>query len=136
MVHVLQKIHEALRPHGVLLDVHPLPRHPWVEIRRGDRPTRIGHLDDSLGIELTLAARKLLDTVVSEGAFRVEARRWFDWRVHYGSVEAWLRRRADRGSTSVIPPRLLTRVRSEMSVQGTTLVVGQRTGATALRRVP
>lgn len=135
MVHVLRQLHKTLRPRGVLLDVHPLPRHPRVEIWRSGRRTSLGHLDDTLGIHQIRAARARLAAIVREVLFQVGARRWFDWRVHYSSVEAWLRRREERNSTSVIPTGLLPRVRREMRTPGSTLVIGERTRAAVLMKV-
>lgn len=134
MVHVLRQTHKALRSRGVLLDLHPLPRHPWVEIWRGGRRIRLGLLDDTTFVEEVRAARACLEDVVREGIFRVEARRWFDWRIHYASVDAWLRRRKERDATSVIPPGMLDRARREMRKHGSILVTGERTRATVLRR--
>jgi hypothetical protein len=136
VVHVLLQLHRSLRPNGFLLDVHPLPRHPLVEVRRGGRRLPLGALDDTVGIRNIRAARGRLRAVLREGSFRVEARRWFDQFMHFGSVEAWLRRREERDSTSLIPPGLLDRAEAEMRRPGSTLVIQQRVGATRLRKAP
>lgn len=81
------------------------------------------------------ARRARLAAIVQEVLFQVGAHRWFDWRVHYSSVEAWLRRREERNSTSGIPTGLLPRVRREMRTPGSTLVIGERTRAAVLMKV-
>jgi SAM-dependent methyltransferase len=132
VVHVLQQVHRSLRADGVFLDVHPVPRPPTVEAWRGSRKIVIGSPDE--GTATIRAARRQLERVISDGLFRVTARRWFDLHVHYSSVDGWLRRRDERGATSLIPNDLLAAARHEMRVPGTTLTVKERVRATALLR--
>jgi len=134
VVHVLRKVHKALRRRGVLLDVQPVPGHPWVEVWRNGVRTRLGHLDDTMGISMIKAARSRLAIVERERLFTVRGRRFFDWRVHCSGVEDWFRRREEHGSTSLIPPALLRRIRREMRFAGTTLVLGERIRATTMTK--
>lgn len=134
MVHVLREAHKALRPTGVLLDLHPLPRHPSVEVWSGGRRVRLGSLDDTVGIELIRTAREHLAAVVGDGYFRIEARRWFDKLTHYSSLDDWLQRREEYGTSSVIPPELLQRVREEMRASRAELVTVERIRATGMKR--
>src|SRR5712692_10389440 len=114
VVHVLRKVHKTLRSHGLLLDIHPLPRHPWVEVWKGGRRKRLGLLDSTVGIETIRAVRALPTSIEREGLFTARAHRWFDWRSHYSGVDDWFRRREEYHSTNVIPPARLRRIRSEM----------------------
>lgn len=135
MVHVLREVHKALRPTGVLLDLHPLPRHPCVEVWSGGRRVRLGSLDDAVGIQVTRAAREHLAAVVGAGYFRIEARRWFDQLTHYSNVDDWLQRRVEYGTSSIIPPDLLQRVHEEMDASRAELVLVERIRATRMKRV-
>lgn len=117
-----------------MLDLHPLPQHPRIEVWQGGRRIPLGLLDDSTFIKEIRAARTCLNSVVREGLFQVQARRWFDGYIHYSSVEAWLSRREERGHTSLISAGLLRRTRSEMRTQGSTLVVHERIRATSLKK--
>ena len=138
VVHVLRKVHKALRPRGVLLDIHPVPAHAWVEVVRDSRRKRLGYLDSSTVIERVREARRRRAAVLREGLFVPGPRRYFDWHAHYPSIEDWFRRREEYGSTAaiVIPPEVLRRVRVEMRRPGTIFVVGERTRATLLTRCP
>lgn len=132
VVHVLRKVHRALRPRGVALEIHPLPVAPWVEVWRDGRRTRLGFLDYSTAIAAISSARSDLASVQREGLFRPRGRRYFDWRAHYPTVDDWLRRREEYGSSIAIPPGLLRRARRKMRPPRTTLVIGERTRATAM----
>jgi hypothetical protein len=132
VVHVLSEIHRSLTDTGVLLDIHPLTRHPTVAVRTRDDIVVIGSPDDSVGIEMIRAARGSRNRVVREGLFLVDARRWFDLPVYYPSVDAWLARRRDRCSTSIVSDALLVKARQAMRAAGSTLVVTERVGATRL----
>lgn len=135
MVHVLRQTHKALNPHGVLLDVHPVPRPPSLEIRRGNGRLLLGYLDWTNAIASIRGARARLSSIVAEGLFRVRARRYYDLFQHFTSVEAWLRRRKDYGEDDdAIPPDLLARVRSGMMRPENTLVITERFRATVLSR--
>jgi hypothetical protein len=58
VVHVLNKVHRSLRAGGVLLDTHPEPELPSIEVRLASgRTVPIG----KLGEEVVARARMLLD---------------------------------------------------------------------------
>lgn len=134
MVHVLQEVHRSLRADGVVLDVHPLPRASTVEAWRDRERVVLGSPDDRTSIAAIRAAERHLGRVIRDGLFRVGPRRWFDLRVHYPSVDAWLQRREERGAKTVIPDDLLARTRQEVGVPGTTLIINERVRATVLTR--
>ena len=135
MVHVLRQIHRTLAPRGVLLDVHPLPRDVVVEVWHERGRTPVGTLSDATGTPVVNAARAHLRSLVREGLFAVQKHRWFDLRFHFSSVDEWLRRREERGSSVTIPPGVRPRARRLMrSLQGT-LVLSERVRATAMERL-
>lgn len=135
MVHVLRQIHKALKPRGVLLDVHPVPRPPAVEIWRGNRRPHLDFLDWTNAISSIRGARARLSSIVAEELFRVRARRYYDLCLHFTSVEAWLRRRRDYGKDEdAIRHELLARARRMMKSAGSTLVITERFRATALSK--
>ena len=49
-MHALKKLHTALRPQGVLLDVHPLPQDSWFEVRRAGQNFAVGQVDQAQDI--------------------------------------------------------------------------------------
>jgi hypothetical protein len=64
-VHVLRKIHRALRPQGLLLDVHPLGLE--FAVRAGSRG--LGFVDTRRFAEVLEAMNRSLEQTVSEGLF-------------------------------------------------------------------
>ncbi len=135
-MHVLRQLHQALRPAGVLLDIHPEPQHPRVEIVRGNHSTPVGSLDWTQDIRDIREARERLVSVQRAGLFRVEGRRLFTFRIYHDDVDAWLAFREEHDSTNVVPPDVLRAARREMRAPGATLAVLERARATALRHVP
>jgi hypothetical protein len=135
VVHVLRKVHKALRPHGVLLDIHPVPAHHRVEVLREGHRSHLGYLDSSAVIERVRDARARLRVAQREGLFELRARRYFDWDAHYSTIEAWFRRRDEYGSMVRIPPELLRRLRRHMRRAGSTFVLSERTRADLLVKV-
>jgi hypothetical protein len=64
-VHVLRKIHQALRPRALLLDVHPLGLE--FAVRAGSRG--LGFVDTRRFAEVVEAMNRSLEQTVSEGLF-------------------------------------------------------------------
>jgi hypothetical protein len=64
-VHVLRKIHQALKPQGLLLDVHPLGLE--FAVRAGSRG--LGFVDTRKFAEVVEAMNRSLEQTVSEGLF-------------------------------------------------------------------
>ena len=132
MVHVLRQIHKALKPDGVLLDVHPLPKAPPLEVWRGEDRTLVDYLDWEHAIELIENARRVLNSVVDEGLFTRRARRFFDLHETFPSVDAWLEHRREFDEQGAIRRDLLASARREMRKPGGTLVITERIRATVL----
>ena len=135
-MHVLRQLHKALRPRGVLLDIHPQPEHPRVGIVHGRQVTPVGALDWTEDIREIRDARKRLASVQRAGLFRTEKRRVFTMRMYHDSVDAWLEFRHDRGATSIVPAHVLRAARREMRSAGGVLMVTERVRASVLRHIP
>lgn len=134
-MHVLRQLHKALKPGGLLLDIHPQPEDPRVEIVREDGSVTVGAVDWTVDSREIRDARKRLALVVHEGLFRLERRRWFDLIAYHESVDAWLARREERGHTSPIPHEVLGSARRELGSGAGRLAVIERIRASALRRL-
>lgn len=134
MVHVLRQLHKALKPDGKLLDVHPLPQHNRVEVARDDARIVLGHLDSSGDFAKIRAARRRLNAVERDGLFRREGRRFFDLHMHFDTIGTWMETREEHGWTSEIPREVLQGARGELSIPGSSLVVVERSRATAFSR--
>jgi hypothetical protein len=133
-VHVLRQVHGALRPNGLLLDFHPQPEDPRVEIVQSGDSVPIGAIDWTVDSREIRDARKRLAEVVREGLFRVVKRRWFDLAAYHESVDAWLAYREERGQMSPIPDEVLRRAHRELR-PGARVAVIERIRATTLRRI-
>lgn len=132
-MHVLRQIHKALRPDGVLVDVHPQPEHPRVEVVRAEGSVRVGTIDWTEDNREIRAARRRLSAVQRQGLFRLERRRMFDLRAYHDSVDAWLEYRRERGATSPIASGTVGAARRELRSGSGRLVVIERVRASALR---
>jgi hypothetical protein len=134
-VHVLRQLHRALRPSGLLLDIHPQPEDPRVEIVHPEGSVSVGAIDWTVDSREIRDARKRLAVIVREGLFRLENRRWFDLAAYHESVDAWLAYREDRGQTSPIPDEVLGRAHRELRPGEGRLAVIERIRGSAFRRV-
>ena len=111
-MHALRKLHTALRPLGVLLDIHPEPQHALVEIWTGDQTIAVGQVDQTQDSGEITSARAALRQVIADGYFVLERELTFDFMRHYDSVETWLAYRAERKSRGTITDELLARSRA------------------------
>lgn len=130
----LETTPRALRSGGLLIDLHPQPEDPRVEILQGGDSVLLGAVDWTVDSREIRDARKRLARVVREGSFRVEKRRWFELAAYHKSVDAWLAYREERGHTSPIHDEVLRRAHREMR-PGDRLAVIERIRASALRRI-
>jgi hypothetical protein len=82
-VHALRKIHEALVPGGVLLDMHPIPPSARAEVDGRS----LGEFDDAEFWEIVAATEAPLEAT---DRFVCEAEIEFDWLERYDSGAALL----------------------------------------------
>lgn len=134
VVHALRHIHTALRPQGVLLDVHPEPQHALVELHRGDQIIAVGQIDETEDIRDITAARAALCQVIAEGLFVAEDEQTFEFVHHFDSVETWLAYRAERNSSGTIAEDVLTRGRALLAEAPGEICVRLAVRATRYRR--
>lgn len=135
-MHALESIHGALRPGGVLLDLHPQPRNTRVEIWRDGRVVPVGEIDLQEDISGIRRARDRLRSVERRGLFVTERRRFIELVEHYPTVEDWQEHLAREGSTIDIPDGMLDRVRGLLSDEGAELIVREPVRASRLTVLP
>jgi hypothetical protein len=80
-VHALRKIHEAVVPKGILLDMHPIPPSTRAEV--GGRS--LGEFDDSEFMDTVARTEAALNETVTEGLFALETEVEFDWLERFDS---------------------------------------------------
>ncbi len=130
----MQIIHAALRPAGLLLDIHPEPRHAAVEVQGRDGPVFVGLRDNSAGIAKIHTARAGLDVAIREGLFVRERAATLAFLYSFDSVDAWLEHAAERWTETRMPPALIARARALFPSSTGELRVRRRIHAARLRR--
>ena len=110
-MHALSHIHAALRPAGLLLDLHPDAMHSQIEVCIGGAIHRLGQLDETLHIQDVRVARAARQTTIDAGLFVLEREIRFTFVSHFGAVEAWLTYMAEHAQKALIPAELVARAR-------------------------
>ncbi|HYW86235.1 MAG TPA: hypothetical protein VFB50_00585 [Chloroflexota bacterium] len=133
---VLQRIHRWLRRGGLLLDLHPEPEQPPVEVTLdGIRNVYLGLIDTTALIGNIHGARAALRSVVEAGWFERERAVVFDFVSHFPGVDEWLQHREKRRSSSVVDRAIIVSARSALSaVTSGDLQVSERVLATRFKR--
>ncbi|HLC04325.1 MAG TPA: hypothetical protein VJK02_14920 [Anaerolineales bacterium] len=90
MVHALEEIRRLLRPHGTLIDIHPVQEAPFFEVRQQGRvlfaePEPGYDCDEDVH-----QADKALARVLKRRLFSLELRREFDFLTYGSSVQELL----------------------------------------------
>ncbi len=106
-MHALKRIHQALAPEGVLVDMHPIPPPRLVEA--GGTP--LGHADQAEFLNTVEVAEAALEETVAGGLFEHELETEFDWVEIYDSGEELLEA-ASEWEDSRLPPSLARRIRA------------------------
>src|SRR6266536_637548 len=107
VVNALRKIHEALVPEGILLDMHPIPPSTRAEV--GGRS--LGEFDDSEFMDAVAQTESALNQTVTEGLFALETELEFDWLERFDSGEELIEDVESWGDVR-IPKDLAARIRS------------------------
>lgn len=111
-MNALRILRDALRPRGLLLNIHPEADHAPVEVCIGDQIFPLGRLDETRHIQDVHIARAALRTVLDAGWFVVERESWFTFVSHFDTVDSWLAYMAEHASKAVIPTDLVARARA------------------------
>jgi len=111
LVKALENIYTALRPGGLLLDVRPARRHPWVEVQRAHENLRLGQLDDSYRIGTQVSADAAVKSMIDTGRFQQERRTRFLFVYHFDTVDGWLDYMAADWQSAHISRAMIARAR-------------------------
>ena len=102
-MHALRRIHQALVPGGVLLDMHPVPPSTRAEVR-GES---LGEFDDSEFMQIVANAEAELERT---GLFERESEVEFDYLERYDDPAQLLEDVKDCWEGCRIPPELEARI--------------------------
>jgi hypothetical protein len=117
-----------------MLDVHPRPEPASVEVTANTSRTHIGPFDRPTTYDNVRTARVVLADLVTEGLYARERSSDYEVLYHFDSVDAWLAYRAERGSTTVVPPDLQARAREVLAQTSGELLIREQMRATRYRR--
>jgi hypothetical protein len=87
MVHALEEAHRLLKPQGRLVDIHPVPESPILEVLHDGR-SLLSEVYPSEGVEAYRQADAAIEVVVSSSLFSIEHSATFDFRTHAPSSSA------------------------------------------------
>ena len=102
-MHALRRIHEALAPGGVLLDMHPVPPSTRAEVR-GES---LGEFDDSEFMKTVAAGEREIERI---GLFGLEWETLFDYRERYDDPAEMLEDIREGWEDCRVPPDLEARI--------------------------
>lgn len=130
----LRNIHSALRPGGLLLDIHPEPKHPWLVAQVDEQTIPIGQLDESFRIGTVRLARAALQSGVDDGLFIFERETTFIFTYHFADVDAWLGHMAGQWASAGIPADMAERASDLLATGKGELRIPREIHAARLRK--
>lgn len=135
-MHALRRIHRSLQPGGLLVDLHPQPEPPAVEVWQGSRVERIGHVDEHDDMRGIREARRRLARMEAGGWYVTLRQEFFDLIAHFPSTRAWEQYKIDEGDSASLAPETLARADELMTTGGGEFIVREPIRASLLERLP
>jgi hypothetical protein len=133
-VRVLRNIHSALRPGGLLLEIHPEPKHPWLVAQVDAQAIPVGQLDESFRIGTVRFARAALQSVIDDGLFATERETTFIFSYHFADVDAWLGHMEGHWISAGIPSDMAERASDLLATGAGELRIPREIHAARLRK--
>lgn len=119
----------------MLLDIHPEPEHPRVQVHSAGQVHDLGQVDFSPYIRDIRAGRGIIEQLVQDGLFVREGQAVFENIGHAGDVDSWLTHRAESASRSILAPEIVDRAQALLASGDGELLVLNHGYASSLRRV-
>ena len=135
-MHALWRIHRSLRPHGVLLDLHPQPEPAAVEVWQGGRVEHLGHVDQKDDIREILEARVRMGQVEEDGWYVTQRQEFFDLIAHFPSASDWQEYQAREGYSGGLSEELLASAHELLATRGGEFIVREAIRAALLKPLP
>jgi hypothetical protein len=110
MVHALEIIHGLLAPDGLLLDIHPSPDPPPIEVRLGDQYHLAGWLKEADDYVEYIQADQALEEVVRRRLFSLEERGMFPFNTYADSMDELCAYLAETWQDAVVDDQVAGRV--------------------------
>ncbi len=136
VVDALWKVHRALRPGGVLLDLHPQPRFVQIQVRASTGFAPVGRLEySSVFFQTIAAADEALASFHTRGSFLNEREREFALLHYLDSIADWETYMTTWGQYYVPPDGpLLKTIHDLFASTEAPVILKERVQATRLRR--
>ena len=80
-------IHQAVRLDGVVLDIHPQPQQPLIEVGIDRGSVEFGRLDSSIFVGEIHVARGSLASAIAQELFLMEEETEFEFLYHFDDVD-------------------------------------------------
>ncbi len=110
-MNALTRMHDALRPHGLLLDIRPAASNAAVEVQVNGRVTRLGYMDESRRRMDVQSAEAALRVAIDARQFVRECKTSFAFIIHFDAVDSWLEYVAERWKKAAVAAEVVARAR-------------------------
>ena len=127
-------MHRALRPGGVLLDVHPEPELARLEVAGPRGAAVVGPLREPTRPGRVLTARHALEGLVAAGYFALVRAEVFTFLSHFDSAAAWRAYVAERWSSAEVDDADERRLAAALSSTRGEVLIRERVRAAAYAR--
>jgi len=114
MVHALAKIHTLLKPDGILIDIHPLPEPPPIEVRLGADVYPVGWVREVDDYCEYVAADEALATAVSRQLYTWQKQGTFAFTTYADTILALRDHLAETWNDAIIDPDVIRRAQDLM----------------------
>lgn len=89
-MHALELLHDLLNPDGRLIDIHPTPQPPVLEVQRGGQRYFAGWLQETDNFIEHIQADEAIEQVLARGLFEIESQGQFLFVVHTAGLDELL----------------------------------------------
>jgi hypothetical protein len=127
-------VHRALRPAGLLLDLHPGPEPALVEVLGPRGAETVCPVRDPTHPGRVTAARRVLQRLVASGYYRRRRREVFTFLHHFDSAESWRAYLAEWWTSAEVDDEDVARVAAALARTGGEVLIRERVRATAYAR--
>jgi len=138
MVHALELVHEMLKPGGRLVDLHPLPWAPSIELRSPQKGVQIGYLQEHDDfVEYAQAELAIVQEILG-GWFRLLLQDSFDFHFQFSTLAEMYQYMEEDWNDAFLPPDVASKAEELMSraPPGAELVIVERIRICLMERMP
>jgi hypothetical protein len=109
MVHALEQVHFLLKPDGFLIDIHPTPEPPPIDVRLGTETHRVGWVREVDDYCEYVAADEALTTAVSRNLYTWQKQDTFAFTTYADTILDLRRHLAQTWNDAIIDEDVIRR---------------------------